>query len=59
MDKFIVGFLILALIGILWMAWEIKHTPDDGTGDVDYDEYVKDMKEEQDMYLNNKSKDDG
>jgi hypothetical protein len=57
MIKFLIGYLIFSALFVAWLYWAAKHTPvspDDETGDVDYDEFVKDMKIEQDMYLNNK-----
>lgn len=60
MIKFLIGYFVvmmLYVIWLIWLIWEIKRTPispDDGTDEVDYDEFVKDMKIEQDMYLNNK-----
>jgi hypothetical protein len=57
MLKFLIGYLIFSALFIAWLCWLAKHTPvspDDETGDIDYDDVVKDMKIEQDMYLNNK-----
>lgn len=53
MIKFSIGYLIFSALTIGWMIQEIKHTPvspDDGTGDVDYDGFVKDMNRSEDEW---------
>ena len=44
--KFIIGYLIFSAIFIGWLYWADKNTPVspyDGSGDVDYDEFAREL----------------